>query len=1190
MTSDARHGCGPNMRLSRLLPVLLLACLLSPLQARAQRFDSRIDLTVGNSPLGTGIADLDGDGRQDLLSTVYHGATLAVFPNNAATPGTISFGTRLDFSTGGNPEGLLVADLDGDGRLDVVTANAGNSSISIYRNASTQGTISLTGRLDLSVNTAHRIAAGDFDGDSKPDLAVTSNSSSKIVIFRNTSILGSIGFAQVAFLGTASFPNSVAVADINLDGRPDIIAPIVNNDALAIYLNQSSGGSTSFSSPIHFAAGDAANGIGIGDLNRDGKVDVVTANPFAGTVSLFLNQSTSGVLSLAPRQDFLAGALSSELALGDFDRDGRLDVVVTTDDRGANDKIILLRNTETPSGLSLDLTLATGSAPVLPAVGDIDGDGNLDIAVCNHEGTTASVFRNTGQIPPAPGELPGTTNPNFPIVVITHGWQPCDTFHGNPPPWATEMKNKIEALVDNVNVLLFTWSDAFTGTCEFYAPSRSDLTRASAAVPLQGHALAQKLEVLLDACESKGCTVHMIGHSLGTVVNAYAARELIAAGHTIDQLTLLDPAINHTLFTPEIFNDLLPAAPKLKWVDNYIATEAFYGLHIGQAVSGAAANGGFLITTDHVGITGYYLGTINESNEEGFFFSAARGAEGGFLPAAERPYPPEWRGRKVLDAPILHLPDQLDDPSQPSWHTVTGNVHQDLINTGGVTTPAFVLEESSDSAMNLHLTVPSDADLLRLKLVFLDPGERDWFTLSFDGEVFFSYRGDVFASGLEPLVVPLEAPVAHLKGRTGILEVRLNSTGAVNAAFAVHSLEFVELTGGPPVGYYDGVDSGSQSSLRGTLHNVIDDHIRFPYTSSATDTWDILELADEDPNNSSNILDIYKNASYPKAGGGNDDYDREHTWPNSYGFPDDGVNNYPYTDCHALFLANSSYNSSRGNNPYRVCSASCTERPTDVNNGQGGGMGIYPGNSNWRTGSGSTGTWETWTGRRGDVARALFYLDVRYEGGTHGVTGVPEPDLILTDDGSLIMTSGGVNASVAYMGMLSTLLEWHRQDPVDDVERHHNEIVAGYQGNRNPFVDHPGWAACALGGDCGSYYTVTPCRVVDTRNPDGPYGGPILTSGQSRLFSIPGNCGIPASAESVSLNITVVGATGSGFLTFFPGGQTPPTTSTINFILSAPRANNAILLLSKEGVLGVQPFVAGVGQVHLIIDVSGYFD
>ena len=235
---------------------------------------------------------------------------------------------------------------------------------------------------------------------------------------------------------------------------------------------------------------------------------------------------------------------------------------------------------------------------------------------------------------------------------------------------------------------------------------------------------------------------------------------------------------------------------------------------------------------------------------------------------------------------------------------------------------------------------------------------------------------------------------------------------------------------GPPPGYYDTVDDTDATTLRATLHPVIDDHTRFPYTSGATDTWNILELADEDPNNSSNILDVYRNASYPKQGGGNAFYQREHTWPNSYGFPNDGSTNYPFTDCHQLFLCDGSYNGARSNKPFRNCNAGCSEFVTDINNGNGGGSGIYPGNSNWTEGSFTNGTWEIWGERRGDVARAMFYMDIRYEGGTHGVTGVSEPDLILTDDQSLIAASNtGSNESVAYMGIRSVLYQWHLDDP-----------------------------------------------------------------------------------------------------------------------------------------------------------------
>ena len=270
-----------------------------------------------------------------------------------------------------------------------------------------------------------------------------------------------------------------------------------------------------------------------------------------------------------------------------------------------------------------------------------------------------------------------------------------------------------------------------------------------------------------------------------------------------------------------------------------------------------------------------------------------------------------------------------------------------------------------------------------------------------------------------------------------------------------------------PPGYYDTADTTNGFTLRQTLNQIIDDHTRYPYSSPNPDTWDILESADQDPNSPNNILDIYRNTSITKQGGGNSFYNREHSWPKSYGFPNDNRSNYPYTDCHALFLSNSSYNSSRGNKPYRFCDDNCTEKPTEENDGQGGGTGAYPGNSNWTSGSSTTGRWETWIGRRGDVARALFYVDVRYEGGTHGVTNVAEPDLILTNDETLVAASNtGNNEAVAHMGMLSVLLEWHRQDPVDDVERRRNDIVYGFQNNRNPFIDHPEWVECIFDNDC----------------------------------------------------------------------------------------------------------------------------
>jgi endonuclease I len=291
----------------------------------------------------------------------------------------------------------------------------------------------------------------------------------------------------------------------------------------------------------------------------------------------------------------------------------------------------------------------------------------------------------------------------------------------------------------------------------------------------------------------------------------------------------------------------------------------------------------------------------------------------------------------------------------------------------------------------------------------------------------------------------------------------------------------------PPPGYYASVDTSSATQLRATLHEVIDDHTRFPYTSSGTDTWNILEAADQDPGNPANILDVYLNHSYAKFGGGTGPYNREHTWPNSYGFPDDGGTNYPYTDCHQLFLSNVGYNSDRANKPYGACGPGATERVTEFNDGQGG-----PGNSNWF----NANYWQTWNGRMGDVARALLYLDVRYAGGTHHVTGAAEPDLILTDNPALIVSTGG-NAAVAYMGLLSVLLQWHVADPVDARERARNDVVASFQGNRNPFVDHPQWASAIFLPSTG------PTLIAVADVPDDQ-GGALRVEWQRNSLDVPG--------------------------------------------------------------------------------------
>jgi len=302
--------------------------------------------------------------------------------------------------------------------------------------------------------------------------------------------------------------------------------------------------------------------------------------------------------------------------------------------------------------------------------------------------------------------------------------------------------------------------------------------------------------------------------------------------------------------------------------------------------------------------------------------------------------------------------------------------------------------------------------------------------------------------------------------------VAANIKDSANASPSGNTAVNYTIAAAQNTGYYSRVNTSSASQLRCSLHQTIRGHTVYPYSSSTgTSVWSILEIADENPNNTANILDVYKNRSYTKvssrAGTGTGvTYNREHTWPNSLGFGSTtgnlGLPHAPYTDTHMLYASDTTYNADRGNKPYGNCTlaSGCGERVTEVNNGSGGGSGVYPGNSNWvKTPDGNAGTFQVWGKRKGDIARAVLYMAIRYEGGTHPVTGQNEPDLEMTDDRSKIIIT---SASPAYMGLLTDLLQWHQADPPDAAERARNEVIYSFQGNRNPFIDHPEWATSAL--------------------------------------------------------------------------------------------------------------------------------
>jgi len=231
-----------------------------------------------------------------------------------------------------------------------------------------------------------------------------------------------------------------------------------------------------------------------------------------------------------------------------------------------------------------------------------------------------------------------------------------------------------------------------------------------------------------------------------------------------------------------------------------------------------------------------------------------------------------------------------------------------------------------------------------------------------------------------------------------------------------------------PVGYYDGAEGKVGAELKAALHNIIKGHPEFPYTSSGTDVWDILKDTDRDPDNSANVILLYTGRSVNGAQEYNDGngWTREHVWAKSRG--DFGTELGAGTDVHHLRPCDNSTNTDRNNRWF--------DNSYTLHYDDGIATGNYYSDTKW--------TWEPRDAVKGDVARMIFYMAVRYEGNNN------EPDLEVVDYFPDKYSNEPLHAK------LSSLLQWHFNDPVDSWEKNRNDIIyTDYQHNRNPFIDRP---------------------------------------------------------------------------------------------------------------------------------------
>jgi len=390
------------------------------LTINAMSFATKTDFTTASQPRSVASGDLDGDGKPELIAANNGSANVSLLKNNSSS-GTLAFATKVDLTTGAGPSCVAVGDLDGDGKLDLAIGNQFSNTVSILRNTSTGGMLSLAAKIDSAVGSGPLgVAIGDLDGDGKPDLALANFSSSTVSVLRNTSTVGSISFARkVDFItGTNSRPYNIGLGDIDGDGKLDLVAPNAFASNVSVIRNTSTPGNLSFAGRVDFTTGDTPSGVAIGDLDGDGKPDIAISNLFSTSVSVFRNTSKVDTVALAAKVDFTTGATPFSVSMGDLDGDGKLDLTVAN---SGSSSLSVLRNTSSSGTLSFvaKVDLAVGSEPNIASIGDLDGDGKPDLATTNLRGNSVSVLRNQLTLPPSIISFNPTTGRTGDTILIT---------------------------------------------------------------------------------------------------------------------------------------------------------------------------------------------------------------------------------------------------------------------------------------------------------------------------------------------------------------------------------------------------------------------------------------------------------------------------------------------------------------------------------------------------------------------------------------------------------------------------------------------------------------------------------------------------------------------------------------------------------------------------------------------------
>ena len=310
----------------------------------------------------------------------------------------------------GGGSSIIEGDFDLDGKIDVASTRFTNDLVIVGRNTSSSSTVSFSNTSFFGAVNPIAVKAADINNDGLLDLVVANPTFSIVYVFKNISTVGTINFATPISFGTGAEPRKLTIADIDNDGKIDIISSNQSGNSISILRNTNAGPNITFAAKIDFATAATPEGLSVGDLDNDGKIDILITCSGSSAVSVFKNISTVGNITMNSRLDYTTGGFPWEVVTADIDNDGKLDII--TSNTGPNTLSVIRNTTVANLSFANKIDFGTSFSPRGLVVNDLDTDGKLDLITVNNSSTSeACVLKNTS----ATGNINFNTYVSYPV-------------------------------------------------------------------------------------------------------------------------------------------------------------------------------------------------------------------------------------------------------------------------------------------------------------------------------------------------------------------------------------------------------------------------------------------------------------------------------------------------------------------------------------------------------------------------------------------------------------------------------------------------------------------------------------------------------------------------------------------------------------------------------------------------------